>query len=639
MTTPKEYTNEVKEDIEITPTPALENGAMYVQGTNVISAVKGPILRDTQIGNRIVTAKDGSEIQKVINKLHDEGGGTVFLKNGRYLLNEDITMYSNVYLQGESRDLTILDFVDNTHGIVMKGGNAYSAGTVTTGNSIKAQMVSYWKFDESSGDAADSHGTNTLVNNGAIPYVAGKLNNGADIEASSSQYFSAVDSTSLDIVGDLSFAARIKIESATDTMDLASKWNDAGNQRSWIFRVNAASNTLVFIASDTGVDPTVSVSSVAWTPGLATWYHLAVTYSTSGQVKFYVNGSQQGTTQTGARTSLFNSSAPFKISGRNATIEFFDGIVDEAALWSREITVAEVSLMYNSGSALSYTSFISTTVFGIGTTFTSSMVGQDILLGGAWYPITAYNSATSLTIAVPYSGTPISGGTYTIATIISDSRVNDVYITTANYGIDMQYAKDCYFLNTIAVASAVGYRIQTSANLHLENPRSVTCNSGIEMTSVSLCAIPEYGGLTSLAGNGLTMTSCLNCDISACYISGNSANGISLTSCEDISISGIVKANSAKGIEYVSGNNNITITNASVEDNTSDGIKMTATSDNSIIHSNSMARNGGYGLNILSGCDTNSIMGNVFASNTSGTIANAGTGNIGRGNVTVTDFG
>ena len=203
----------------------------------------------------------------------------------------------------------------------------------------------------------------------------------------------------------------------------------------------------------------------------------------------------------------------------------------------------------------------------------------------------------------------------------------------------MQYAKDCYFLNTIAVASAVGYRIQTSANLHLENPRSVACNSGLEMTSVSLCAIPEYGGLTSLAGNGLTMTSCLNCDISACYISGNSANGISLTSCEDISISGIVKANGAKGIEFVSGNNNITITNASVEDNTSDGIKMTATSDNSIIHSNSMARNGGYGLNILSGCDTNSIMGNVFASNTSGTIANAGTGNIGRGNVTVTDFG
>src|SRR3990167_4094208 len=41
---------------------------------------------------------------------------------------------------------------------------------------------------------------------------------------------------------------------------------------------------------------------VAWTPSTDTWYHIAVTFA-SNQIKFYVNGSQQGATQTSANSS------------------------------------------------------------------------------------------------------------------------------------------------------------------------------------------------------------------------------------------------------------------------------------------------------------------------------------------------
>ena len=44
-------------------------------------------------------------------------------------------------------------------------------------------LISHWKLDESSGNAADSHGSNTLTNNGSTPFVAAKINNGADFEA------------------------------------------------------------------------------------------------------------------------------------------------------------------------------------------------------------------------------------------------------------------------------------------------------------------------------------------------------------------------------------------------------------------------------------------------------------------------
>lgn len=52
---------------------------------------------------------------------------------------------------------------------------------------------------------------------------------------------------------------------------------------------------------------------------------------------------------------------------------------------------------------------------GSGTTFSTAMVGRIIKLSdGLWYPIAAYGSATTLTLAKTYEGTTISGGTYTI---------------------------------------------------------------------------------------------------------------------------------------------------------------------------------------------------------------------------------
>jgi hypothetical protein len=57
-----------------------------------------------------------------------------------------------------------------------------------------------------------------------------------------------------------------------------------------------------------------------------------------------------------------------------------------------------------------------TTVTGSGTTFTSTMVGYFIQFSGSndWYKITAYTSATSITIETAYAGTTLSGATHTI---------------------------------------------------------------------------------------------------------------------------------------------------------------------------------------------------------------------------------
>lgn len=374
----------------------------YIRGTLVI-------------GGEYRTVEAGGDIQAAIELVHTAGGGVVVLQNGTYVLTSDITMYSNVYLQGQSRDLCVLYFVDNTHGIMMKGSNAYTAGTVDV-----------------------THG--------------------------------------------------------------------------------------------------------------------------------------------------------------------------------------------------------GTTVTGTSTTFTSAMVGRDILLQGAWYPISAFTDTTHVTIGIPYAGSTLTGSTYTIATTISDSRVNDVLISTASYGIDMQYAKDCYLTNLVAVASAVGYRMQTSANCQIINDRTVACASGAELTSCSLMSIEQLGVIDSSAGNGLTMTSCLNISITKVYSLGNSGDGINITSCQDISIDGVVKNNGGQGIELVSGNNNVIVNGSAVENNTSDGIKLTATSDNCFVATCSIANNGGWGINVAAATDdTNIILGNNLAGNSSGQVTDSGTSTKIRSNIGVAD--
>lgn len=76
----------------------------------------------------------GDSIQKAIDAAHNLGGGTVFLRNGTHSITGNLTMYSNIYIQGDNGHITILDFLTSTYGIVASGSSAYSTGTVSVTN-------------------------------------------------------------------------------------------------------------------------------------------------------------------------------------------------------------------------------------------------------------------------------------------------------------------------------------------------------------------------------------------------------------------------------------------------------------------------------------------------------------------------
>lgn len=173
-----------------------------------------------------------------------------------------------------------------------------------------------------------------------------------DVELSSSQSWSITDAsqTGLDLAGNFTIAAWVNLESlpSGDCFGIVSKTND-GVGGSYVFRIcdDTVDPLQVYTIGNAGQD----VEQVSWGPSTATTYHVAVTFNTSGSAyKFYVNGSQFGTTQTGANTSITNTAQPFHIGSSvisGVPARFFDGLIDDVRVWSRELSSTEISDLYN----------------------------------------------------------------------------------------------------------------------------------------------------------------------------------------------------------------------------------------------------------------------------------------------------
>lgn len=200
-------------------------------------------------------------------------------------------------------------------------------------------------------DLTDKTGNgNTLTNNNTATEVTSSLpfaasTKAADLEASSSQYFSASDSVSLSVTGNLTLEMWVKFESlpgSGSSQFLITKRAGAGS-RGYRLRLfnNSGTYQLTCSISDDGTNE-VDVA-VNWTPSTATWYHVAVVYTAAGgTADFYVDGSQQGTQQSGLPTSIYNNTVDLQIGAQEAS-NFIDGVIDDVRIWAAARTGSEVN--------------------------------------------------------------------------------------------------------------------------------------------------------------------------------------------------------------------------------------------------------------------------------------------------------
>lgn len=222
------------------------------------------------------------------------------------------------------------------------------------------QLVSYYKLNESSGNASDSVGANTLTNNSTVGYVPALINNGADLSASNStKYFSRADSLGLGTTnasiwsyniwtkqysdpastGIMSFMGFIQtLQKQIDTY----YYNNAGT---YYVRYNEFNGTtgeqLDFALGSTLSHSAFEMITVVKNGTSVTVYRNATSLGT--QTVLQADGDALG------RGPLYGlGRAVFDVGGFNSAI------FDEVGIWSRALTGAEVTQLYNNGLGLQY---------------------------------------------------------------------------------------------------------------------------------------------------------------------------------------------------------------------------------------------------------------------------------------------
>lgn len=265
-------------------------------------------------------------------------------------------------------------------------------------------LISYWAFDESSGNATDSHGPNDLTNNNSTAYATGKINNGADFEKGSSNYFSIADGaqTGLDLATDFTFNVWLKFETLPSgtTQCIFDKrvggngysmyYYDAAGTRKWSSNIQATSVDL----TDTGISA-------------GTFYMTTFVYTKSaGTIDIYRNASSVGQ-MTSLSTALAASTDSFMLGEDSAGDRHFDGIMDEMGVWSRALSGSEITELYAAGAGNAYPFSTVQNLTLTADTVSFALTGISIGLGRAYTLLAGLGSfiLTGVNVVLSRTGT------------------------------------------------------------------------------------------------------------------------------------------------------------------------------------------------------------------------------------------
>jgi hypothetical protein len=212
-------------------------------------------------------------------------------------------------------------------------------------------LISYWKFDEASGNRADSHGSNTLTDVNTVGSATGILNNGADFEASSSERLTRSAQT-WGIANAWTWAFWYKPESFTGNPRIIFMGPDGG-ANNIVIGVTTGGKLFVNLFNSAGA-AFKEYSNSTTTMSINNWYHVAVTWDGTDLLGYINNSAQTFTKGLDNAGSMTDSSRQLTIGATAAGTAPTDGVLDETPLYSRAITSAEVSVLFGGGTPPAY---------------------------------------------------------------------------------------------------------------------------------------------------------------------------------------------------------------------------------------------------------------------------------------------
>lgn len=132
----------------------------------------------------------------------------------------------------------------------------------------------------------------------------------------------------------------------TDQFNMIVASRDSNSSEELSFRVDSNNKFEFFTVTDTGTSYGVEAAETTTTLLGSTWYHLAGTYDDANGYTTYIDGSEDASV---ADTGLGDDGLDNQIGRRNDGF-YFEGLIDDVRIYTKELTATEVSNLYNNGS-------------------------------------------------------------------------------------------------------------------------------------------------------------------------------------------------------------------------------------------------------------------------------------------------
>lgn len=227
---------------------------------------------------------------------------------------------------------------------------------INTPSSILTNIVGYWHLDGASGATRIDSGGNGLhladVNT-PVADTTGQIATAPDFNASTSEKLRHADDALLDITADLTISCWVKLNDKSAQRVFVSKWNNADTGRSYKLFYGAGADRFHFAVTSDGTTTTQTTvnADTLGSPSTGTWYFIVARHDdTSGEISISVNA---GTADTAAHASgIFSGNSALNVGLDENNVNPMDGQIDEVAIWSRLLTDAEVTTVYNGGTGI-----------------------------------------------------------------------------------------------------------------------------------------------------------------------------------------------------------------------------------------------------------------------------------------------
>jgi hypothetical protein len=414
---------------------AYETSSSGGDTTNPTVSMTAPANNATVSGSNTVsaTASDNVGVVGVQFKLDGSNLGAEDTTSP-YSINWDTTLTSN-----GAHQLTAVarDAAGNT-------ATTNPITNVTVNNTSSTPVASYAMGEGSGATSADSSGNNHTLSLTNITWATGKYGNGLGFNGTTSSSQTA-DANSLDLPASGTIETWVKLNAINTWHGLIGKGNANDNTtHNYALEINGSTNQAECSIGD-GAAAIFADSTTVLTTG--TFYHLACVWDGTN-LKVYVNGALEHSTPQSITPAV--NTSPLYIGQFGGGFDFLNGTMDDARIYNRALSVAEVTTDMNTsidgaGGSDTTAPTVAVTAPASGATVKGASVSvtatanDNVGVVGVQFLLDGVNQGaedTTSPYSITWNTTTLGDGSHTITAIARDAAGNTTTSSAVTVTVD-----------------------------------------------------------------------------------------------------------------------------------------------------------------------------------------------------------